>query len=251
MSEEKEFHVYSAFSGVGGLGGPITSAVVIFAGYRERGGEIVEARGRLLIPGNEADYRKYSKKIKNNSVIRVLGSLDGEGDILAAKVLKTGAKPDPAEAAFLERQAQPVSFADGQFGVFELNKSINSYDGQIDILGNTVSVGFEEKEALETLREMAKDFAGLLSGAAAFAAGKLLELANTWGDDGWDEEEEGRPFTPLTEKDFTERITLMEISLWDGGEYALWYDDGDMFWGHAVTVYGSLAEGFTDARMEG
>jgi hypothetical protein len=39
MAQEKEFHVYTAFSGVGGLGGPITSTVVIFAGYREQGGD--------------------------------------------------------------------------------------------------------------------------------------------------------------------------------------------------------------------
>jgi hypothetical protein len=174
-----------------------------------------------------------------------------DGDILAAKVLKIGVKPDPEEAAFLERQAQPVSFADDRFGVFELNKSVDMYDGEIEILGNTVSVGFEEKEALQTLRELAKDFDGLLSGAAAFAAKELLELANTWCDDAWDEEEEGKPFTPLTEKDFMDRITLREISLGDDGEYALYYDDGDMFWGHAVTVDGSLAEGFTDANMEG
>jgi hypothetical protein len=251
MAQEKEFHVYTAFSGVGGLGGPITSTVVIFAGYRERGGEIVKTRGRLLIPGDETDYRKYSKKIKNNSVIHVLGALDGDGDILAAKVLTISAQPDSIEAAFLERQAQPVCFTDGQFGVFKLEKSVDCYSGEIDISGNTVSVSFDEKEDLETLRELAKDFAGLLSGAAAFAAEELLELANTWGENGWDEEEEGRPFTPLAERDFMDRITLSEISLQADGEYILWYDDGDMFWGHTVTVYGSLAEGFNYAGMEG
>jgi hypothetical protein len=247
MSTEREFHVYTAFSGVGG---PISATVVIFAGYRERGGEIVEARGRMLIPSDEVGFRKYCEKIRNNSVLHVLGTLD-DGDIQVSEILKIGANPDPAEAAFLERQARPVSFTDEQFGVFELNKSVDMYEGEIEVLGNPVHVGFEEKKALETLRELAKDFAGLLSGAAAFAARKLLELANTWGDDGWDDEKEGRPFTPLTEQDFMDRITPREISLVDDGGYILWHDDGDMFWGHVVTVYGSLAEGFTAAHIEG
>jgi len=250
MSEEKEFHVYTAFSGVGGIGMPMTTTVVIFAGYREQDGDIVETRGRLLIPSDEAEYREYRLNIKNNSVIHVTGTLD-DRDILASKVLKIDAKPNPAEASFLEQQAQPVSFTDEQFGTFELNKSVNSYEGEIEILGNAIRINFDDKEALEILRELAKNFSGLLSGAAAFAAKELLGLANSWGEDGWDEEEEGKPFTLLTERDFIAHITLNDITLDCDGEYVLWYDDGDMFWGHAVTVSGNLTEGFTDANIEG
>jgi hypothetical protein len=72
-------------------------------------------------------------------------------------------------AAFLKRQVDPVNFDDLQFGVFELNKSVDIYEGKIDILGNSVSVSLEEPEDLETLRVLAKDFDGLLSSAAAFA----------------------------------------------------------------------------------
>ena len=58
----------------------------------------------------------------------------------------------------------------------------------------------------------------------------------------------------MTEDDFVKRISLNGITIEDvegGGEYTLWFDDGDIFWGHSITVSGNIKSGFSDARMEG
>lgn len=74
---------------------------------------------------------------------------------------------------------------------------------------------------------------------------KLTSLANDWQD----EEEPEAP--DLTEADFAHRITLSSIAITPEGSYTAFFDDDDMFWGHTVTVYGSLKEGMQQANMEG
>jgi hypothetical protein len=55
----------------------------------------------------------------------------------------------------------------------------------------------------------------------------------------------------MTGDDFTARIELNEISLSENESFVLFYDDGDIFWGHVIEVAGNKAAGFTDAYMEG
>ena len=35
------------------------------------------------------------------------------------------------------------------------------------------------------------------------------------------------------------------------GSFSAYFDDDDMFFGHSVTVYGTLKDGVTKANMEG
>lgn len=35
------------------------------------------------------------------------------------------------------------------------------------------------------------------------------------------------------------------------GSFSAYFDDDDMFFGHCVVVYGTLADGVTEANMEG
>ena len=36
-----------------------------------------------------------------------------------------------------------------------------------------------------------------------------------------------------------------------GGRFTVWYEDDDMFWGHVVTVDGTLKKGPFDADIQG
>ena len=87
------------------------------------------------------------------------------------------------------------------------------------------------------------------NGAAEYAAENLLGLGNNWCCDAWSED--GDEYTPLTKEDFVKRIYLQTLALADDENYSLWFSDGDIFWGHAVVVYGTVSGGFNAAKMEG
>jgi hypothetical protein len=59
------------------------------------------------------------------------------------------------------------------------------------------------------------------------ATKKLHELKNdVWLEDGED---------PVTEKTFLESISIKALSISDDGRsFDVYYDDGDLFWGHSI-----------------
>src|ERR1700722_6846217 len=76
-----------------------------------------------------------------------------------------------------------------------------------------------------------------------YAALRLLALRN----DAWSDE--GEP--PLESDEFKDRMRLESITVHPDGDFEYWYNDGDLFWGHAIHVSGSLAAGPTGADTPG
>ena len=84
----------------------------------------------------------------------------------------------------------------------------------------------------------------------AMAAQKLTALANEWlaDDDQTDRDSEK---DPITEEEFARRILLAEFTVSPGGRFTAWYEDDGMFWGHVVTVDGTMKKGPVGADMQG
>ena len=79
----------------------------------------------------------------------------------------------------------------------------------------------------------------------ASAARELTELACEWRESADEEVPE------ITEESFACRIELRSIAMDADGSFSAYFDDDDMFFGHCVTVCGTLADGVTAANMEG
>ena len=81
------------------------------------------------------------------------------------------------------------------------------------------------------------------------AAQRLTALANEWlaDDDQTDRDPEK---DPITEEEFAQRILLTEFFVSPGGQFTAWYEDDDMFWGHVVTVDGTLKKGTIGADIQ-
>ena len=64
-----------------------------------------------------------------------------------------------------------------------------------------------------------------------FAAQELTELANEWMDasDEIDAEE-------ITKEIFMKRMEMSEITVSSDGSLSLFFNDDDMFWGHAIEI---------------
>lgn len=78
-----------------------------------------------------------------------------------------------------------------------------------------------------------------------FSASQLTELANDWLEDEYYEEddEETEPVPEITEKDFAKRISINSIGFDMDGNFSVYYNDDDMFWGHSIVIYGNIKTG--------
>lgn len=61
---------------------------------------------------------------------------------------------------------------------------------------------------------------------------KLLDLANDWLEDNEDEDKPDK----ITKEMFIDNIKMSELCISPDGSITLFYDDGDMFWGHTIQI---------------
>ncbi|MEL6610630.1 MAG: DUF2262 domain-containing protein [Bacteroidota bacterium] len=96
--------------------------------------------------------------------------------------------------------------------------------------------------ALATAEQLWEDEAAWNARVEACAA-TLFEI---W-DCGWRQPTD----TEDTPEAFVARMTLDTVACSPDGAFEFWYDDGDLFAGHAILVSGTLADGPTEATLAG
>jgi hypothetical protein len=144
---------------------------------------------------------------------------------------------------------QPVTHEDSVFGVLRLNRGHNWYVGQATWNGTPIELKIsvesdhEMATALETAHRLCQDQAGWNARLLDCAVAKLLPLKNsTWLDD-----DEAEP----TAEQFCRQMTLKSVTVRADGSFDFWFDDGDLFWGHAISVSGNLKDGPSKADISG
>ena len=145
---------------------------------------------------------------------------------------------------------KPVFIEDGQCGRFELERVYGCFSAVVPWNGGECNVSLDydgkdietAKKALAAFKEIYADIARWDRDFRDFAARKLTELANDWQPGGG---------ATISEENFSNRILISEFSIDDDGEYTVYYDDDDMFYGHVILVTGSLKEGMTSAKIAG
>lgn len=114
----------------------------------------------------------------------------------------------------------------------------------------TDSVG---EPVLQTLQDLFENSAEWDKKARAYAADKLLSLANEWCDDADDFDEdmdEDSEEMPISREMFIERLTISNIVISKNGAFDLYYDNDEMFTDHAVTISGDGKGGFKEANIQ-
>lgn len=74
-----------------------------------------------------------------------------------------------------------------------------------------------------------------LAAVLAKASADLLDIHNT-GWRAWSDGHEDHEGPVLDAAQFEARLTLRAVTVESGGAVSLWFDDGDLFWGHDVRV---------------
>ena len=92
----------------------------------------------------------------------------------------------------------------------------------------------------------AEDFEEFDKKVKESAAKNLLDLANDWLQDN-DEAETDE----ITKEMFIDSIEISEMTVSPDGSITLYYDDGDMFWGHAIEISVEPDGTVSDANIAG
>ena len=118
-------------------------------------------------------------------------------------------------------------------------------------LGQPARLDIDREEDWDACVEQAKalmaDQKGWDEKVRSFAADQLLEQANDWAQDA----AEGEEPEEITREQFMERLELDAVQISADGRFEFWFNDGDLFWGHAIHVTGALDKGPESAQMEG
>lgn len=129
-----------------------------------------------------------------------------------------------------------------EYGEFELNRQFSEFEGQMFWTECTVDVSLNTDEyngetankAMEIFMDIAKNKEEFDKKCKEYSAKQLLELAKEWNEE--DEDEDDDEEVDITEEDFIEAITMETINISSDGSITVYYDDGDLFFGHVILV---------------
>ena len=199
----------------------------------------------------EAVYRlKARKKIPHEVPEGVTAS--SQNQFLIVDVLEEDA-PCPALEEVLADYRRPVVVTDEVLGELTLDKDLDMFEGEVLWRGEQICVSLEVDAVNEgTWADASRAMKAMLAEQDRWdgdmrvsAARELTELACEWRESADEEVPE------ITEESFARRIELRSIAMDADGSFSAYFDDDDIFFGHCVTVYGTLADGVTAANMEG
>ena len=199
----------------------------------------------------EAVYRlKARKKIPHVVTEGVTAS--SQNQFLIVELLEEE-PPCPVLEEVLADYRRPVVVVDEVLGELTLNKDLDMFEGEVLWCGEQICVSLEVDAVNEgTWADASRAMKAMLAeqdrwdgDMRASAARELTELVCEWRDSADEEVPE------ITEESFARRIELRSIAMDADGSFSAYFDDDDMFFGHCVTVYGTLADGVTAANMEG
>lgn len=139
------------------------------------------------------------------------------------------------------------TITDDYLGTLQYNRRINSYEGIIqDNLDNKIEFGIDADDNLEELiycgRQLLKKYLNRDDELKLYAAKQLLDIYN----DVWNETD-----IEITEEGFASRILLEGITVYSDRTTTFYYQDGDLFYGHSITIYLDERGNLESAQIEG
>ena len=175
-----------------------------------------------------------------------------QNQFLIVEVLEEDA-PCPALEEVLAEYRRPVVVTDEVLGELTLDKDLDMFEGEVLWRGEQICLSLEVDvadedtwaDARRAMKEMLAEQDRWDGDMRASAARELTELAREWRESADEEVPE------ITEESFACRIELRSIAMDADGSFSAYFDDDDMFFGHCVTAYGTLADGVAKVNMEG
>ena len=132
----------------------------------------------------------------------------------------------------------------------ESTTELTTSEAEISLYGQSIDISFDpnklemDLDAYLTLVNEKLNWLGANREKVEEAiADELLELKN----ESWLDEDE----RPVSKKTFIKRLVIESIEFYSDSSAELWFDDGDLFWGHAVTIDLTVNLELEDASLSG
>ncbi len=222
--------------------------------WKREGGTLDTRKLRLVQEGfTDEQLKQGMGSIKPYSIIRARVRLFEvrPNMLLSAQVLEVRDHNDPdAEFRALALQQQtPVVLSHPVFGELTLNRGHDSFQATVMLAGKSIEVHIDANNEtpnpaiLEIAERFWKDQATWDRRLREFAAAQLIELKN----EDWLQDDE----KPLSEAKFIKKLTPNSMGFEPPDQFTIYYNDGDIFWGHAIEIRGTLSKGPQSADIAG
>ncbi|RSD28456.1 DUF2262 domain-containing protein [Mesobacillus subterraneus] len=228
-----------------------TASIDLIAWKNLKNDSVVKEHVRLQWLVDDNNLEESSERLAENSIVK-LQVRKAEESMMLLRVLDTDYKDRDLDN-ILQDSLKPVYFNDNQLGQFELDKSIKVFEKKTTWAGEECSLYFDWDvneeviaSALGTAHVLFRDQEEWNEKIRKFAADKLLDTANDWLQDN-DEAE----LKEITKEMFIDFMSVDSISVYPGGEFEIFFFDGDMFWGHSIIVSGKNNGELTSAEIAG
>ena len=223
-------------------------------------GELHKEEGRIEFPVIDKEEPPFQFEEETIYKLRVReklpeevpeGALPAKNYFLVVKVLEKNAVCPELEKILIEYR-KTVVLQDDVLGELTYDKQLKSFEGNIAWLRGKIHISlYVDKDnksgitkAKKLLKTMVLEQEKWDADLRGFAAKELTKLACEWAES----EEEA---TLITEDSFAKRISLSLIWVTSGASFSACFDDDELFFGHSITVSGSLKKGMVSAKIEG
>lgn len=222
--------------------------------------------GRLVYPVSDEEYADGGivGRFRDEEIYRVTArrkiphevpegvAASAQNRLLIVDVLEENS-PCPALDEVLAEYRRPVVLEDEELGELTLDKDYDTFEGVALWRGEDIDISLEVDSSSEetwtaavaAMKQTVADQDAWDRDMRTFAARELTELACEWRESADEEVPE------ITEESFAQRLDLTSIAMDPDGSFSAYFDDDDMFFGHCVVVYGTLADGVASAVMAG
>lgn len=199
------------------------------------------------------ELRQFQSMINGETIVRIRARLS-KGDIsgVVNGYLEEYIGSITDDVELLERLVQlqePKTFHDEQFGTFTFDRSVSWYSASVQWVGKEIQLTLniegpdEIGPCLRIARALWSEESVWKARIEAFAVQELLPIKN----EGWVDEDEAE----VSPEEFKNKMTLESISIYADGTFNFWHLDGDLFWGHFISISGNLTDGPTGADIPG
>lgn len=223
-------------------------------------GELHKEEGRIEFPVIDKEEPPFQLKEETIYKLRVReklpeevpeGALPAKNYFLVVKVLEKNAVCPELEEILIEYR-KPVVLQDDILGELIYDKQLKSFEGNVAWLRGKIHISlYVDKDnksgitkAKKLLKTMVLEQGKWDADLRGFAAKELTKLACEWAES----EEEA---ALITEESFAKRISLSLLWVTSGASFTAYLDDDELFFGHSITVSGSLKKGIISAKIEG
>lgn len=223
-------------------------------------GELHKEEGRIEFPVIDKEEPPFQFEEETIYKLRVReklpeevpeGALPAKNYFLVVDILEEDAACPELEEMLIEYR-KPVVLQDDVLGELTYDKLLKSFEGNIAWLRGKIHISlYVDKDnksgitkAKKLLKTMVLEQEKWDADLRGFAAKELTKLACEWAES--DEEA-----ALITEESFAKRISLSLLWVTAGGSFTAYLDDDELFFGHSITVSGSLKKGMISAKIEG